>query len=245
MEKVYRYSNLELEATKNSCRFCVVKASCFPHGINGVNLNKLGAEVINRPLAYRGHHLFSRGDPEDGIYVIRAGTLKTYISSPDGKEQVTGFYLPGDVLGLDAFESGKHRCDAVALQSSNVCKIPNVLLQDICHATPDMFREMRRLIGTEILENQRIILTLNKRKATARLASFVLDWIRRCKLDCRDAEPVELPMSRTDIASYIGLTAESLSRAFSKLQQKGTISVSGHSVFITERNQLNQISNED
>jgi len=245
MEKLHQYAGLEAQVVKNSCRFCVVKASCFPHGINGVNLAKLGAEVINRPLACRGHHLFTMGDPEDSIYVVRAGALKTYISSSDGEEQVTGFYLPGEVMGLDAFESGKHECGAVALQSSNVCKIPNVLLQNICHSTPEMFDEIRRLIGSEILENQRIILTLNKRKATARLASFMLDWIQRWQLDHRGAEPVELPMSRTDIASYIGLTAESLSRSFRKLQQRGIISVSGHQVIVTEQRLLQEASNDD
>jgi len=245
MQEELRQKFIDLQSVKNSCRFCNVKSSCFPHGINGLDQAKLGAEVIIRPLAARGQHLFTMGAEEDGIYVVRAGTLKSYIISPHGDEHVIGFHVPGEMIGLDAFENGKHVCGVVALQPSNVCKVPNALLQDICHAAPEIFSEMRRLIGAEVFENQQTMLTLTKHKAVARLASFILDWIRRCKRDHMSGEPVDLPMSRMDIASYIGLTAESLSRAFRKLQQEDIISVSGSAVTVTASNRLREIASDN
>jgi len=245
MQKELRQGFIDLQSAKNTCRFCNVKKSCFPHGIKGVDQEKLGAEVIIRPLAARGRHLFTMGEEEDGVYVVRAGTLKSYIISSRGDEQVIGFHVPGEMIGLDAFENGKHVCGAVALQPCNICKIPITLLQEICQAAPEMFLEMRRLIGAEIFENHQTMLILTKHKAVARLAGFMLNWIRRCNRDRMSSDPVELPMSRTDIANYIGLTAESLSRAFRKLQQEGIISVSGAAVTVTAVNRLQEIASED
>jgi len=179
----------------------------------------------SRPL-HRGDQLFRRGDRFEALYVVKTGTVKTYAPSGEhGSEQVLGFHLPGELLGLDAIDRDCHVCSAKVLETAAICEIPFQRFEELAARVPSLQRQMYRLLSKEIVQDSEMLLLLGKKSAEERLATFLLSLSQR--LSRRGLSPTDfyLSMSRHEIGSYLGLAVETVSRLFTRFHEEGILGV--------------------
>lgn len=184
-----------------------------------------------RPL-HKGEYLYRSGDTFTSVFAIRSGAVKALSISDNGNEQVTGFYLPGEVVGLDGLATNKYSNSVIALETSSICEIPFSRLEDLSVQLPKLQRHFLQLMSREITQEQQIISLLSKASAEARIASLLLSISSRNSNRKLSATAFLLPMSRTDIGNYLGLTIETVSRTFARLQKTGVIAVEKKDIVI-------------
>jgi CRP/FNR family transcriptional regulator len=208
-----------------SCEDCSLHRLCLPIGISAEDMERLDRIIKRkRPLA-RGEHLFRIGDRFRAIYAVRSGSVKTYTLTDNGSEQVTGFHLPGELVGLDAISPERHQCAARALETSSVCEIPFDRLEDLTVKIPALHHQLLRVMSQEILDEQGMLLLLGKKTAEERLAALLLSLSGRYHERGFSANEFRLSMSRNDIGNYLGLAVETVSRMFTRFQNEGILSV--------------------
>ncbi len=229
---------------KNDCSKCSIQLLCLPASIGVEDFNRLNSMVQKRRPMKRGDRLFSSGQALDSIYVAREGAFKTVVFNADGDSQVTGFHLPGEILGLDALGSARHTCDAIALTLADVCEIPMSDLEHVASQVPGLQRQLLKIIGQTINRDQKHIELLSKKNAHERVAIFLHQLAERYKLLGRSEQRFMIPMSREDIGSYLGLVIETVSRTLSKMQDEGLIAVNGRDVHILNKDKLYGLAHE-
>jgi CRP/FNR family transcriptional regulator len=210
---------------KVACADCGLRGLCLPLMLSDAELQRLDALVDMRQFVKRGQALFRRGDPFDAVYAIRAGFFKTLRSSPEGQEQVTGFQMAGEVLGLEGISAEAHPCDAVALEDSQVCVIRYGRLECLSREFTALQRQFHKVLSREIVNDHGMMRLLGSRRAEERLAMFLLDLVQRLSSRGFSSSSLLLRMTREEIGSYLGLTLETVSRCFSKLQEDGVLAV--------------------
>lgn len=216
---------VDFKNLKVSCGNCNLHELCLPRGLDSSDLEKLDRVTRRvRPL-HKGDVLFRPGDSLTSLYAVRSGCLKLYISSNEGEDQITGFYLPGEILGLDGVESDVHTCTAVALETSTLCAFPYKNLYEICKHVPALHDQMFRLLGRELSHENQLLLTINKKNAEERIATFLVSLSARFKGLGYSATEFRLNMSRAEIGNYLGLTIETVSRGLNRFQKIGLISI--------------------
>jgi CRP/FNR family transcriptional regulator len=215
----------ELEELKVACKDCSLFQLCLPVGLGEEELVLLDRLIRRRRVLRRGEYLFRPGDPFVYVYAVRSGSIKTYIPVRDGADQVTGFHLPGELLGLDAIHTERHQCGANALETTGVCELPLNRMEELGSAVTSLQRRMLRIMSRQILHDQTLQVLLCKRSAEERLAALLLSLSNRYKRRGFSATDFHLSMSRQDIASYLGLAEETVSRLFGRLQDQGLIEV--------------------
>jgi CRP/FNR family transcriptional regulator len=178
----------------------------------------------NRPL-HRGDHLFRNGDRFRSLFVVKTGSVKTFTPSEDGGEQVLGFHLPGEIIGLDAIEREEHTCSAKVLETSAICEIPFARLEELSSSLPSLQHQMYRLLSKEISQDTEMLMLLGKKNAEERLATFLLSLSGRFKKRGLSATDFYLSMSRHEIGNYLGLAVETVSRLFTRFQEEGLLEV--------------------
>ena len=233
---------VDLHAVKVACKECSLHQLCLPKSIDGKDLDKLDDIIQRKRPLKRGEHLFQIGFEFSSIYVVRSGSLKTYTPTIDGTEQVTGFHLPGELLGLDAIGKGMHPCAAKALETTSVCEVPFDNLEDLAHRIPSLQHQVLRLMSKEIFDDQELMLLLGKKTAEARLSAFLLSISLRFKQRGFSSAEFYLSMSRNDIANYLGLAVETVSRMFTRFQEDGYIHAERKHILIKDRDKLKQIA---
>ncbi|MNZ86301.1 Fumarate and nitrate reduction regulatory protein [compost metagenome] len=223
-----------------NCRDCANRLHCFPANLTGRELEQLDSIILrSRPLQ-KGEHLFSAGEPLRQLQAVRSGTLKTYLLSREGEEQITGFHLPGEVLGLDGLGAFSHPSFAVALETSMVCSIPLARLEELAGSLPRLRTELLRVMSQAIhADHQQLRLT--RKAAAERLAAFLLELAQRFSQRGYSAQSFTLPMSRCEIANYLGLTSETVSRLLSRYRDKRLVEISGRQVRLTDIRRLQQL----
>lgn len=221
-----------------TCRECSLNALCIPHGLSMEEIDEINRLIRRGRPIHRGDRVFEQGEPFAAIYAVRAGAIKVYTMSQSGEEQVIGFYLPGEVFGLDAIDQGKHQCSAKALETSTICEIPYEQLRDLSGKIPNLQSQMYRLLSREIRLDQNLQLLLSKMSAEERLSSFLLNLAIRYQQRKLSPAAFRLPMSRADIGNYLGLAVETVSRAFTRMQESGIIRVDQREISIIDRQQL-------
>jgi CRP/FNR family transcriptional regulator len=216
---------LPLSVIKSACSNCNLRELCLPLGLSGQELERLDDLVSTRRRLKRGEHLYRAGSGFDSIYAIRAGFFKTDVLLEDGREQVTGFQMAGELLGLDGISTEHHTCNAVALEDSEVCAIPFTHLESLSREIHTLQHHFHKVMSREIVRDHGVMMLLGTMRAEERLAAFLLNLSQR--FTSRGFSPAEfyLRMTREEIGSYLGLKLETVSRAFSKFQEKGYISV--------------------
>ncbi|MES9957866.1 MAG: fumarate/nitrate reduction transcriptional regulator Fnr [Sedimenticola sp.] len=216
---------ISFENVKVACKNCSLTTLCLPMGLEQEDVEKLD-EIVkrSRPL-HRGDHLFREGDKFHSLYVVKTGSVKTYAPSEDGGEQVLGFHLPGELIGLDAIEKEQHHCSAKVLETSAICEIPFVSLEQLSCEVPSLQHQMYRLLSREIGHDEDMLTLLGKRNAEERLAAFLLSLSERFKRRGFSASDFYLSMSRHEIGSYLGLAVETVSRLFTRFQDEGLLKV--------------------
>lgn len=232
---------LQLEQLRRSCAQCSLQVLCLPAGIGGEDLHRLDDIVRSRRPLERGDTLFRSGQRLASLYVAREGAFKTMATDANGVQQVIGFHLPGELMGLDALGRGQHACDALALTRATVCEIPLGQLEDICAQLPRLQHQLLRIIGQGINRDQDHIEMLGRRQANERMALFLHGLSGRYQLLGRPGDNFQLPMSREDIASYLGMVIETVSRTLTKLQDDGIIAVRGRQLKILDAARLDAI----
>ncbi len=221
-----------------ACQDCSLYRLCLPLGLHRDDLLQLD-KIIKRSQSYqRGQGLFDTNADFTSLYVVRSGSFKTTISASDGREQVTGFYFPGEFIGLDAIHLNAYQSNAVALESSTVCELPYDTLQDLGSNMPQFQLQLLTRISKELAGDKSLMLLLGKKTSDEKFATYLLSLSRRFSDRGFSAHEFQLTMSRSDIANHLGLAVETVSRLFSRFQGKGLIAINGKVISITDKDQI-------
>ena len=217
------------------CSQCNLREICLPYGLTRLELETIDGRLVTaRRKVVRGEKLFRAGDRFDAVYAVWTGFFKTCISSTDGREQVTGFQMGGELIGLDGIGTRLHEVDAVALEDAQVCVISFPELESLALEVPSLQQEFHRIMSREIVRNHGVMLLLGSMHAEERLAAFLLNLTHRLEARGFSSSSIVLRMSREEIGSYLGLTLETVSRTFSKFQANGLLFVRHRQIQITD-----------
>jgi CRP/FNR family transcriptional regulator len=221
--------------TGHCCATCPLPGLCGDSPRRGLP-DALLESVLEQQHLETGATLYMAGQRRSSIWVISTGALKSCELDLEGREQVVGFHGPGDVLGLERIEISEHRGFALALEPTSVCRIPVGRLLERLTTSPELWREVLRIAGSQIARAREVHRVLGQLQTGQRLAWFLLEATgpRRNACQCSGATVIQLPMARQDIASYLGMTLETVSRSFSALQREGLVTVQGRTVRLLE-----------
>ncbi len=235
-------AKINLTLLQRSCGQCSLRDLCLAAGIPPADLKQLEAIVKKRRPVERSGRLFRIGDPMRAVYVARKGAFKTIAISEDGEEQVIGFHLPGELIGLDALGSGAHRCEAVALNVADVCEVPFDELSHVAAQIPGLQQQLMRVIGQSVGRDQEHMELLSRRQASERIALFLHGFGERLRNGGQSGVDFKLPMSREDIAHFLGLAFETVSRGFTRLQDDGLILIDGRRIMLLDVERLDRVA---
>lgn len=231
------------ETLKVACSNCNLRELCMPVGLNQQELQKLDDVVATRRKVSQGESLYRSGDSFTSLYAIRTGFFKTCVSSPDGREQVTGFQMAGEIIGLDGITSDHHNCNAVALEDAEVCVMPFANVEEISREFPVLQRHVHKIMSREIVRDQGVMLLLGNMRAEERLAAFLLNLVQRLNARGFSRSEMVLRMTREEIGSYLGMKLETVSRTFSKFVEDGMVEVKQRHVRIIDPDALQRLVN--
>lgn len=212
---------------QKDCRRCEIRHLAFCGALDPKNLDEI-QEIMQIRHINAGEHVINEGDDATAVFNIAAGTIKLYKLLQDGRRQITGFLQPGDFCGIAT--DGTYAYSAEALEPSEICSMPRKKLEAVFGRHPELERRLLAIISHELSVAQDQMLLLGRKTATERLAAFLLRQSERNERLRWPADPVHLPMSRADIADYLGLTIETVSRTFTKLREEGAIRLPGKTV---------------
>jgi len=231
------------KAIKVACSNCNLRELCMPIDLNGSDMDKIDTLVATRRKIKRGDSLFSNGDCFDALYAIRTGFFKTRITTEDGRDQVTGFQMAGEIIGLDGIVGDRHSCDAVALEDAEVCEMPYGRIEELSREVPALQTHVHKIMSREIVREHGVMLLLGSMRAEERLAAFLLNLVQRLHARGFSRSELVLRMTREEIGSYLGLKLETVSRTFSKFAEDGLIEVKHRHVRILDLEALRTLVN--
>lgn len=229
--------------TAIACTDCGVYQLCVPMGLDR-NTTLLDSIVKRKQVLKRGDVLYRVGQPLEFIYAIRGGSMKTSIMTEDGRVQVTGFHIAGELLGLNAIESRQHTCEARALEMTSVCEVSIERFEQLAKENPAIQYELLKIMSGEIRHNQELLLLLGKRNAEEKLATYLLSLSRRFAKRRYSATEFLLSMSRGDIGNYLGIAEETVCRVLGRFQDEGLIVTRRRHVRLLNLNRLKSIAHD-
>jgi len=233
---------VKLSALKTACKSCKLHDLCLPLGLDLGDIEKLDKIIKRRKPLQKGEYLFHNGNKFHSVFAVRSGSIKTYSESEQGDEQITGLYLPGELLGLDAIHNNQHPCSAIALETTSLCEIPFDILEDLSDSIPSLNKQLFRIMSKEIASDQTLLMLMAQKNAEERLAAFLVNLSSRLKQRNFSETEFYLSMSRKDIGNYLGLTIETISRTFSRFQNEGLLTTQRKYVNILQLQQLKTIA---
>jgi CRP/FNR family transcriptional regulator len=213
----------------------------MPVGFDQKDMHKLDEVVTTRKKIKQGDMLFENGETFTSLYAIRTGFFKTSIASEDGREQVTGFQMAGEIIGLDGIVNDHHTCNAVALEDAEVCVMPFEHIEDLSREFPILQKHVHKIMSREIVRENGMMMLLGNMSAEERLANFLVNLIQRLYARGQSQSEFILRMSREEIGSYLGLKLETVSRTFSKYSEEGIIEVKQRHIKILKPDALRQL----
>lgn len=225
-----------------TCKDCGIYGLC--REVNGpdVDLRLLETIVRNRKMFKRGELLYRIGEPLRAIYAIRCGSVKSYVLTNDGRMQITGFHITGELLGLGALAANHYTSEARVLETTMVCEVPIEVLDAYSEQIPTIRQQMLRIMSQEILDNQELMLLLGKKNADERLATFLLSFSRRFAKRSYSPTKYNLSMSRSDIGNYLGMAEETVCRVFTRFQEEGLLATERRQVQLLDMDRLTAIA---
>ena len=223
-----------------ACSACSLQTHCLPAGVEEMlgEFDRLQSTPVR---IHKGDTLYRAGDRFDAIYAVRSGSCKTIILSEEGHEQVTGYQMPGEIVGFDGIDSGFHGTQVIALEDSELCALRFKEIERLAHQSLAFQHNMYRLLSREVARDRRIMLLLGGLRAEQRLAAFLLDLARRYQALGYSSCEFILRMTREEIGSFLGLKLETVSRLFSRFHHDGLIQVQGRVVKLLDRNGLQRL----
>ncbi len=227
---------------QNKCAVCSFKKLCLPVGLDENEVSRLDKIIGRRRRVARDEYLYRMDQPFNSLYAVRFGHFKTAQINLRGEQQITGFQMAGDLLGMDAIGAGRHACNAVALEDAEVCEIPFVRLQELFGEVPQLLQHFHRIMSQEIMREQNVMLFLGNMRAEQRFAVFLLNLSARYQARGYSATSFQLRMSREDMGGYLGLTIESVSRLLSRFRKQEWISIDNRDLRILDRGALEALS---
>jgi CRP/FNR family transcriptional regulator, anaerobic regulatory protein len=228
---------------KVACSNCNLRELCMPMGLNDDEMKRIDEVVATRRKIARGETLFRNGEKFNALYAIRTGFFKTCISSEDGRDQVTGFQMAGEIIGLDGIVSDQHTCDAVALEDAEVCVMTFDRIEELSREINALQRHVHKIMSREIVREHGVMLLLGSMRAEERLAAFLLNLVQRLHARGFSQSELVLRMTREEIGSYLGLKLETVSRTFSKFVEDGIVEVKQRHVRILNTDALKLLVN--
>ena len=224
-----------------TCSSCNLRELCLPGGVCLDDLRKVENIVYARRRVKRGERLFNAGDEFSAVYAIRSGFFKTSVVDADGREQVTGFFMGGELLGMDGVGTGHYNGAAIALEDSEVCVMPFAVVEEISREVPALQRHLHAVLAREIVRDHGVMMLLGSMRAEERLATFLLNLSKRFTRRGYAADDFHLRMTREELGSYLGLKLETVSRLFSQFQKEGLIEVNQKHVRILDIEGLERV----
>ena len=225
-----------------NCQHCGFSQLCLPFTLNDQELDKLDQIIQRKRPSHKGDHLFEAGKPLQALYAVRTGSFKTYTLTEQGEEQITGFHLPGDVIGFDAIGDQHHPSYAQALETALVCEIPFNNLDSLLDQVPKLRQQLMRLMSQDIHGDQQIMLLLNRKTAEEKLAAFITNLAQRFGSRGFSRKEFRLTMTRGEIGNYLGLTVETISRLLGRFHKDELIHVDGKLITIANFEELSRIA---
>ena len=216
---------IDVQKLKTVCSACSLRELCLPAGLDQQELEQVDRAVNRRQPVKRGGYLYRAGAVLHSLYAIRTGFMKSCVLHEGGREQVAGFHMMGDLLGLDAISSNRHLCDAIALDDTEVCEIPFAVLENLSRDIPSLQQHFHRIMSREIVRDHGVMLLLGSMRAEERLAVFLLNLSQRFAARGYSSTEFNLRMTREEIGSYLGLKFETISRVLSRFQEEGLLEV--------------------
>lgn len=227
-----------------TCNDCGVFQLCVPFGVEE-SVDAVLDNIIKRRLTFRrGDLLYRMGQPFDAVYAIRSGSVKTYVSTDDGRVQITGFHVPGELLGLNAMNSGIYTSEARALETTAVCEVAVDQLEKLSRREPGLQRSMLRIMGEEIEHHEELMLLLGKKTAEERLATYLLSLSRRFAKRHFSATQFNLSMSRGDIGNYLGIAEETVCRILTRFENEGLADIRHRHVVLNDLDRLAALAHD-
>ena len=224
-----------------ACQECSLYRLCLPLGLHSNDLVQLDKVIKRSQGLNRGQALFGTDTPFKSIFVVRSGSFKTTVQASDGREQVTGFYFPGEFVGLDAIYQQEYQSSAKALESSSVCELPFDKLQEFGATMPQLQLQMMTRLSKELSGDKSLMFLLGKKTAEEKLATFLLSLSKRFQDRGFSARDFQLSMSRGDIANHLGLAIETVSRLFTRFQDEGLIMIQQKSISLLDHDKLKKL----
>jgi CRP/FNR family transcriptional regulator len=227
------------------CSTCMLNEICLPLGMPPTDVARLDELVKERIRLPKGKTLFQLGDKTEAIYGIRSGSLKTQLEDSSGQIQITGFLLPGEIIGMDGLVDNRHASNAIALEDSEVCVIKLEEMDELASKLPSLQWQFRRLMSKEIHRAHQMVMTLGSLRSEQRLAAFLINLSQRLAALGYSSTEFLLRMSREEIGNHLGLTLETVSRLFSRFARDGFIRVQQREIRILDMHGLRQLSGTD
>lgn len=227
-------ANTPAQDLRARCSACSMHQLCLPMGLDEADMEKLDKIIGRRRKVPRDGYLYRVGDPFTNLYAIRLGHFKTHQINPNGDQQITGFQMAGELLGMDAISTDRHHCNAVALEDSEVCEIPFARLEGLFGEMPALLHHFHRMMSQEITREQGVMLLLGNMRAEQRFAAFLTNLSSRYSVRGYSSTSFQLRMTREEIGNYLGLTIESISRLLSKFKKQGWIKVNNRELELLE-----------
>lgn len=241
---IRRLVSREAPHCQTSCQTCGMRELCLPAGLSQDEMTQLDSIVHHKRHLRRGDYLYRAGSTLHSLFAVRSGFLKNSILHDDGREQVAGFHMAGDLLGMDGIGSARQTSDAVALEDSEMCEIPFAEFERLSRELPVLQRHFYRIMSREIMHDRGVMLLLGSMHAEERLASFLLNLSRRFIARGYSSTQFILRMTRAEIGSYLGLQLETVSRTFSHFQDEGLITVRNKNIEIKDLARLRRLLGE-
>ncbi|HJY79234.1 MAG TPA: helix-turn-helix domain-containing protein [Burkholderiales bacterium] len=217
-----------------SCSSCNLRELCLPGALDGEDLARVDHLVYARRRLKRGEALYQAGTEFNAIYAIRSGSFKASLFDGEGHEQVSGFFMGGELLGLEGLGSGSYQASAIALEDSEICVLPYSLIEQLCREIPALQRRLHTVLAREIVRDHGVMMLLGTMRAEQRLATFLLNLSARSKRRGYSSSDFHLRMSREEMGSYLGLKLETVSRLFSQFHEARLIEVDYRHVRIVD-----------
>lgn len=228
--------------TGTSCESCLLNKICLPIALKSEDIARLDKTVSRGKPLHKGDHLYRQEDEFRSIYAVRSGSIKAYSVTESGQESVSGFYFPGEILGMDGIGRNRHASSARAMETSSLCEIPFKNLGLLSQEIPSLQQHCFQLMSKEIVEDRQLMALLSKSSAEERLATFILTISARKARHRYSESDFRLPMSRADMGNYLGLTIETISRVLGKFQKMGMLSVDNKKITIKDHSGLQSVS---
>ena len=234
-------SPLSLAGMKVACSNCNLRELCMPVGLSDQEIERLDTLITTRRRIKRKTPLFRTGEKFHALYAIRTGVFKTSVTAEDGRDQVTGFQMAGEIVGLDGIVNDQHTCDAIALEDSEVCVLPFDRIGELSREVGALQHHLHRVMSREIVREHGVMLLLGTMRAEERLAAFLLNLVQRLQARGFSRSELVLRMTRQEIGSYLGLKLETVSRTFSRFAEEGILEVHQRLVRIVDVERLRKV----